>query len=557
MIRTGKAGKGTYGIVYTADSLDKSGIKKVAVKRNIVDSSISFSGSIKELDLLNRLKGHPYIVKLLAVNFGNPFTTPNSPIGGHGGSTFKEDYLYFIFEQASKNIHEIIHSPSIHISYLKLAMVQVLLGVEYMHSKSIIHRDLKPANLLWFVEDSKATIKICDFGLSKIHTSQTPSTPRVVTCWYRAPEICSRDSTYSFASDMWSVGCVFFEMIAKRALLQNYKDDDTEILSRIIGLIPSPSYDDIFKLTKGHQITLTDDASPRSRKSLKEMISLTSEKVEEFNTYPSVGASYTEFIDLLGKIIVLDPDKRITAAQALEHPFFKPYKDIITWTRNNYIPEPIPEPKISVISCRERSWACNAAFSIFNTREGLPWYSHRILFQSLDLFDRYIYHLHINTVKYNIPSKDQGKYMNRYETKLRFLVCFYICVKYFTTLHIPISFTDLVSTTYKTSKALMIAEDFEKKILNIVRYKVYRETVFEAADKFNDKLDEYKIRDMLSRYGKLTTIEDVSLTELYHKVRNIPLPVYVDSNIIKTLPIFVSKEFKITLPEPVRYSSVI
>ena len=79
MIRTSKMGSGTYGVVYGA-KMKNTDETEIAVKRNIVDSDISFSGSIKEMDLLNRLRGHPYIVKLISVSFGNPFITPNSPL---------------------------------------------------------------------------------------------------------------------------------------------------------------------------------------------------------------------------------------------------------------------------------------------------------------------------------------------------------------------------------------------------------------------------------------------------------------------------------------------
>lgn len=192
MIRTGKAGSGTYGVVYNAETTDKEK-RKIAVKRNIVDNSVSFTGSVKELDLLNRLKGHPYIVKLLSVAFSNPFTAPNSPVDRVGNYHYKEDYIHFIFEQANSNGHTLIYNKEIPICYIKLAMVQMFLGLEYIHAKGIIHRDLKPANLLWFVTaDNKAAVKICDFGLAKNYTS-APMTPKVVTCWYRAPEICSKD----------------------------------------------------------------------------------------------------------------------------------------------------------------------------------------------------------------------------------------------------------------------------------------------------------------------------------------------------------------------------
>lgn len=522
MIRTGKAGSGTYGIVYNATTADEHQ-RKVAVKRNIVDESVSFSGSIKELDLLNRLKGHPYIVKLLSVSFGNPLTTPNSPIGRVGNFNYREDYLHFIFEQANNNGHSLIYGEGIHISYLKLAMVQMFLGIEYMHAKGVIHRDIKPANLLWFVSsDNKAAIKLCDFGLAKVNSSKNPMTPRVVTCWYRAPEICSKDPNYDYSSDIWSVGCIMYEMVAKRALLVNSADDDIKLLSKIIGLIPDPSYDDIFRLTQGHKIKLTSDASPRYRKSFKELIGLTDEKTIEFNQYPETGAKYDQFLDLLGHILVLDPTKRYTATQALDHPYFDPYRDVINWSRKEFPAVPVIPNKVNVICCKERVWACKAAFLVFNGRSYLTWYKHQILFQSIDLFDRYLTHIRTKTTKRLMESKYQGRYLTRYQTELHYVICLYMAIKYFTTLHIPISFYDLATDNYKTQKAMIEAEEFEKKMLGeVLHFTVYRDTVYEIACNIKgDLLDEVETRDLLDKYGNIQGDCNISPNDLTSNLYN-------------------------------------
>ena len=520
MIRTGKAGKGTYGIVYNAETIgdDK---RQIAVKRNIIDESVSFSGSLKEMDLLSKLKGHPYIVKLLSVSFSNPFIVPNSPVCRGGDSSYREDYLHFIFEQANTNGHDLIHG-GVPMCYMKLAMLQMFLAIEYMHAKNVMHRDIKPGNLLWFVtEDNKAAVKLCDFGLSKMHTTGLPMTPKVVTCWYRAPEICSRDPQYGFASDIWSAGCVMYEMVAKNALLAGYSDNDTKILSKIIGIIPQPSYEEIYKLTNGHKITLTSEASPRHRQSFKDMIDLTQEEIDDFNSLPKNGATYDQYLDLLTKIMVLDPDKRLTITEILDHPFFEPYREIIKWTHENYPPVP-PEPKpVYIICCRERAWACKAAFLVFNGRACLSWYKHSIIFQSIDLFDRYLHYLHVTHGKRLTESKYQGKYLTRYYAELHYIVCLYMCIKYFTTLHIPISFHELASDHYRTEKAMIEAEEFEKKMLkDVLKLHIYRDTIYEVATNINHVIpDEYQTRDLLDRYGNINKhYSNISVSDLYDEL---------------------------------------
>jgi len=529
MIRLEEIGFGSYGKIYKALP-SKDHKNEIAVKRNFIDDSIDFSGSIREMDLLNRLRGHPYIVKLLSVSFGNPFITPNSPIINKKGYSNKEDYLHFVFEKGEKNLHTLIYEKEIHVSYLKLAMLQILIAVEYMHAKGVIHRDIKPGNLLWFVEKNKGCVKLCDFGLSKIKCFQEPSSPHVVTCWYRAPEICSRDPNYSFSSDMWSIGCVFYEMISKNALLLGYKDDDVKILSKIIGLIPSPNKDDIKKLSEGK--SLTKDASPRSRKSWKKMINLSKKEIDDFNKYPGDTSTYDNYLDLLENLLLLNPEKRLTATEALNHPFFKPYQNIIDWARKNYPPIPKEEPIVKIIECKERKWATKLAFILFNNRQELEWYRHRILFQSIDMFDRYLNYLDKQDER-KLESDYSGKYLTRYDTHLRYIVCLYMCIKYFTTLSVPVSFAELATDEYKTGKALIQAEEFEQKMLrDVLRFKVYRETLYENIDKLvngdiangddkledtNDKeriiMDERKIRDLILAYGTMKSRE-IKLSDL-------------------------------------------
>ena len=519
MIKIGKAGSGTYGTVYRA-KMGKKDVTEIAVKRNIIDADVSFSGSIREMDLLNRLRGHPYIIKLISVAFGNPFVTPNSPIGNRR-EEYKEDYLHFVFEKGEQNLHNLIYEKVVHVSYLKLCMVQILLSVEYMHAKGVIHRDIKPANLIWFVEKNKTSVKMCDFGLSKVHTNQAPSSPHVVTCWYRAPEICCHSNNYSYPSDMWSVGCVFYEMISRHALLLGYKDDDNKILSKIIGLSPSATPTDIYKLTNGNKINLTKEASPKHKKSWRQMINLSEVEIIEFNKYPNAEnneATYEEFLDLIDKILRLDPSQRLTATTALEHPFFRPYQNIIDWCRHNFPPAIKTEPLISVIDCIERRWIIVAAFKFFNDKGNLSWFRYRILFQSIDMFDRYIGYCD-SLGNFKVPSENNGKYLTKENSMLKYMVCLYMCIKYFTTLSVPISYPELVESKYKTPKALLEAEEYEQKMLrDVLKFKVYRETIYEAADRMSMILDDYKIRDILEQYGKIKSKDNITPSQLLNEI---------------------------------------
>lgn len=530
MIRVGVAGKGTYGTVYNAQ-LSKKDTEQIAVKRNIVDSAISFSGCLRELDLLNRLRGHPYIVKLHSISFGNPFIAPNSPISDRKGA-LREDYLHFIFEKGEKNLHNLIYEKEIHVGYLKLAMAQILLSVEYMHSKGVMHRDIKPANLLWFVENEQPSVKLCDFGLSKIKCFGEPSSPGVVTCWYRAPEICGRETDYSFVSDIWSVGCVFYEMISKKALLLGSKDDDHYLLEKIRDTIPLTSEDreyinkKLANLVAKKRGKVVTDSKKTENKDWKGLIGLSQEQINEFNKYPTgEDIHYVQFLDLLSKMMQPMPNKRINATDALNHPFFLPYKNIIDWSRSNFPPVSKHEHSLKIIECKERKWSSKLAFIVFNNRASLKWYTHRILFQSIDMFDRYLEYMEEecrNKKSFKIESTQTGKMLTRFESHLRYLVCLYMSIKYFTTLGETVSFKDLATDEYKTPKCMIEAEEFEQKMIrDILKFKIYRETIFEAADKLEDReekiFNEVKIRDILVLYGNSPSIENITPVELLKK----------------------------------------
>ena len=502
LIRTDKAGNGTYGIVYIAETVkDKY---QVVVKRNKIDTETDFAGSIKELDILSRLKGHPYIVNLLSVSIGSPFgDQPMSPIGE---SDLKEDLVHFIFEKAAYDGHALIYEMKPDFKMLKLAMVQFLLSVEYIHGKNVMHRDLKPSNLLWFTDTN--TIKLCDFGLSKNHTTQGSQTPKVVTSWYRAPEICLEWPNYTNKSDMWSAGCVLFEMIAKKPLLRGSSDRNNDLVNRILSLLPTAvSAETITKMTKYRKITMTAAAQTFRRKNLEQSIGLSTRVILEFNR--NGPGSFSEFVTVLSYLLVFDPDHRCNATQILNLKFFEGYQALISSIRAQHPPVPDPLPIAIIINCQERKWIIEVAYAIFNSRQHLSWYKHRVLFHAIDIFDRYLEYLATNC------SITNG-FHTRFETELRFMVCLYMSIKYLLTLNYPSSFKELVSEQFRTPQAIETAQSFELFLIQeIFNFKIYRPTVYEIADQYNHILSEENIRDLLLFYCSLDSTAGLTPRELY------------------------------------------
>ncbi|XP_063934770.1 cyclin-dependent kinase 7-like [Zophobas morio] len=136
------------------------------------------------------------------------------------------------------DLKKIIDNPYITLSGgdIKSFMLQSLLGLEYLHSRWILHRDLKPDNLL---VSSKGILKLADFGLARVFgTLEGHYSPNVVTRWYRAPELCFKADIYGTGVDIWSLGCVFYELIKRQPLFPS--DSEIGQLKKIFDVVGFP-----------------------------------------------------------------------------------------------------------------------------------------------------------------------------------------------------------------------------------------------------------------------------------------------------------------------------
>lgn len=188
-----KIGEGTYGIVYKAKHKVTGEI--VALKRIRLDGDSEGvpSTALREISLLKELR-HPNVVQLREV-------------------VHIEKILYLVFEYLYKDLKRFIEDVEGEISMklVKSYLRQLLQGLEYCHTNRILHRDLKPQNLLI---DRWGYIKLADFGLARSFGLPTRSfTHEVVTLWYRAPEILLGSKFYTASVDVWSLGCIFGEMV--------------------------------------------------------------------------------------------------------------------------------------------------------------------------------------------------------------------------------------------------------------------------------------------------------------------------------------------------------
>ena len=535
LVKTSTIGSGTYGIVYQAlpsklAHLNNVPQKKIAVKRNLIDLTTDFAGSLRELDILNKFNGYPFVVQLLNISFGDPFKSAGGRMSPIKERIYKDDKIHFIFEHANYDLHSFIYDVNSPTSLAKSSIVQCLLCVEFMHAKGIIHRDIKPPNVLVFSSPEGETFfKICDFGLAKPYTNQGNQSPRTVTPWYRAPEICLGWSDYSYKSDIWSLGCVFYETITKRALLQGADEDDEAMINILLGFMPQQiSQECLQKMTRGKKLTLTKVSKPRTRRTWAERLNFPSAAIQRFDSTESGPGTYAQFADLLSHILAFDPDERWTATQALAHPFFDGYRQFIATVREAFPPVKDPEKIIDIIDCIERKWAFQVLFNCFNERTNADvreWYSHRIIFQAADMFDRYLTWAWKNKPLRELETDDCGRLHNEQETTLRIYLCIYTALKYFATLQVPISFHKLVEKQYRTKESFVLAEQFEIELLSeVLEYSIYRDTMYEIADAFGEKLDDGRVRELLMIYGMTTSYSGITPSGLYelYKVARVP-----------------------------------
>ncbi|XP_038402486.1 cyclin-dependent kinase 3 isoform X1 [Canis lupus familiaris] len=278
-----KIGEGTYGVVYKAKNKETGQL--VALKKIRLDLETEGvpSTAIREISLLKELK-HPNIVRLLDV-------------------VHSEKKLYLVFEFLSQDLKKYMDSApasELPLHLVKSYLFQLLQGVSFCHSHRVIHRDLKPQNLLI---NELGAIKLADFGLARAFGVPLRTyTHEVVTLWYRAPEILLGTKFYSTAVDVWSIGCIFAEMVTRRALFPG--DSEIDQLFRIFRTLGTPSEATWPGVT---QLPDYKGSFPKwTRKGLEEIV-------------PSLEP---EGKDLLMQLLQYDPSQRISAKAALVHPYF-------------------------------------------------------------------------------------------------------------------------------------------------------------------------------------------------------------------------------------------
>ncbi|KAK8638274.1 hypothetical protein V6N13_136710 [Hibiscus sabdariffa] len=280
-----KIGQGTYSNVYRARDLDQK--KVVALKKvrfdNLDPESVRFMA--REIHILRRLD-HPNVIKLEGLVTSRMSCS-----------------LYLVFEYMEHDLAGLASHPDLKFSesQVKCYMQQLLCGLDHCHSRGVLHRDIKGSNLLI---DNNGFLKIADFGLASFydpHQNQS-LTSRVVTLWYRPPELLLGATYYSTAVDLWSTGCILAELYVGKPIMP--RRTEVEQLHKIFKLCGSPS-EDYWRKSKLPHATIFKPQQPYRRC-----------VAETFKEFPAPALA------LMETLLSIDPSGRGSAASALKSEFF-------------------------------------------------------------------------------------------------------------------------------------------------------------------------------------------------------------------------------------------
>lgn len=318
---------GTYGRVYKAEGRNGR-VGEFAIKKFKPDKEgeLQYSGisqsAIREMALCTELS-HPNVVHTVEI-------------------ILQDKAIFIVFEYAEHDLLQIIHHhnqpqrQAIPAKSIKSILYQLLQGLVYLHRNWVMHRDLKPANIM---VTSAGRVKIGDLGLARLFykplTSLFSGDKVVVTIWYRAPELLLGARHYTPAVDMWAVGCIFAELLSLRPIFKGeeakldgkksvpFQRNQMQKIMEIMGIPTKDKWPLLTAMPEFGQLSTLAAGNPRLHR--PQGLENWYQTHLRYNQYPpgsSPESPGPEGFSLLQQLLEYDPQRRLTAEKALEHPYF-------------------------------------------------------------------------------------------------------------------------------------------------------------------------------------------------------------------------------------------
>lgn len=289
-----KKGEGTFSEVLKAQNVKDGKYHAIKCMKNRFEN-IDQVNNLREIQALRRLSPHEHIISLEEVLYDQP-----------------TGRLALVFELMDANLYELIKGRRQYLSstLVKSYMWQLMKSLDHMHKKGIFHRDIKPENIL--IESSTEIVKglkLADLGSCRGIYSKQPYTEYISTRWYRAPECLLTDGYYGPEMDMWGAGCVMFEITSLYPLFPGSNEVDQ--ISRIHKVLGTPTAEKLAKFREKGASHISFDFPTQKGIGIPQLI-------------PQV---HPDCVDLIVKLLKYDASDRISAREALRHPYFKDVRE--------------------------------------------------------------------------------------------------------------------------------------------------------------------------------------------------------------------------------------